>query len=290
MATKLHNQMTGADLHPNAIDGTTGTELTPASQVVYDGRYVRTIGGTVTPASNSTTTLKVTKADGTTQVFDIDTTNARVGIGTATPDATLKVFGLTATSSGFDGMGDTYTSRGVTGGGLEIGWDATNNFANIVAITEGTAYRRLHYRAVEHVFQAGSGPIAGAMLLSSSGNLGIGLGITGANSKLQISGAIATAVGAKTGAYTLAIGDSTITADGTSAAFQLTLPTAVGISGRVYTLKRTNGGANNITVGTTSAQTIDGAATKTLGAQYSAITVQSDGANWLILNQFGTVS
>jgi len=43
-------------------------------------------------------------------------------------------------------------------------------------------------------------------------------------------------------------------------------------------------------VGTTSAQTIDGAATKTLGAQYSAITVQSDGANWLILNQFGTVS
>ncbi len=44
--------MTGADLHPNAIDGTTGTELTVASQTTYDTRYVRTIGGTVTPTAN----------------------------------------------------------------------------------------------------------------------------------------------------------------------------------------------------------------------------------------------
>ena len=81
--------MSGADLHPNAIDGTTGTELTPASQTSYDSRYARTIGATITPTSNSTTTLKVTKADGTTQVFDIDTTNGRIGINTATPGAAL---------------------------------------------------------------------------------------------------------------------------------------------------------------------------------------------------------
>jgi len=31
--------MTGADLHPNAIDGTTGTELTVASQNTYNSRY-----------------------------------------------------------------------------------------------------------------------------------------------------------------------------------------------------------------------------------------------------------
>lgn len=36
MATKLHNQMTGADLHPNAIDGTTGTELTAPSLTVLE--------------------------------------------------------------------------------------------------------------------------------------------------------------------------------------------------------------------------------------------------------------
>ena len=48
MDTKQHNQMTGADLHPNKIDGTTGTELSVASQATYDGRYARTTGATFT--------------------------------------------------------------------------------------------------------------------------------------------------------------------------------------------------------------------------------------------------
>jgi len=389
--------MTGADLHPNAIDGTTGTELTAPSLTTLDGRWLKKTGGTITPTANGTATLQVFKQDGTTKhmvislarfagrfwrynwktlldktcrtsehmlsVLDIDTTNARVGIttsapgytlslgqglantklalyddgggqpyglgvqgnqlrihlgsstgrfsfldatggselftvkgtgnvgvGTSSPDASLKVVGLTAISSGFDGVGDNYTSRGVSGGSLTMGWDATNNYGNITSITEGVAWRRLHYRAMEHVFQVGSGPIPGAMLLSSSGNLGIGLGINGANSRLQVAGAIATAFSAKNAAYTLAISDSTVTADGTSAAFQITLPTAAGVTGRQYTIKRINAGANNVTVGTILSQTVDGATAKTLGAQWSAITVQSDGANWVIVNQMGTVS
>jgi len=47
---------------------------------------------------------------------------------------------------------------------------------------------------------------------------------------------------------------------------------------------------NNITVGTTSSQTIDGATTKTLGAQWSSITVQSSGTSWYITGLVGTVS
>jgi hypothetical protein len=81
----------------------------------------------------------------------------------------------------------------------------------------------------------------------------------------------------------------TVTADATSATFQVTLPTAASINGRLYTIKRINA-TNNVTVGTTSSQTIDGAATKTLGSQWAAIIVQSDGANWIIVNQLGTVS
>jgi hypothetical protein len=40
---------------------------------------------------------------------------------------------------------------------------------------------------------------------------------------------------------------------------------------------------NAVTIGTTGAQTIDGAATKTLTAQYQLLTVLSDGANWLVI-------
>ncbi len=114
MATKLHNQMSGADLHPNAIDGTTGTELTPASQNTYDGRYLRAIGGTITPVANSTTTLKVTKADGTTSVVTLDTTNTRLGIGTGAPLSNLHL------TSGQDGT--TFTSAS-----MAFGFSTTRN-------------------------------------------------------------------------------------------------------------------------------------------------------------------
>jgi len=61
----------------------------------------------------------------------------------------------------------------------------------------------------------------------------------------------------------------------------ITLPTAVGIQGKVYVIKFTAVGS--VTVATTSAQTIDGATTAVLSTQYESITVQSTGANWIII-------
>jgi hypothetical protein len=86
---------------------------------------------------------------------------------------------------------------------------------------------------------------------------------------------------AKSAAYTVDGCDETVTANATGAAFQVTLPTAVNIGGRRITVKKTDVSANAVTVGTTSAQTIDGAASFALAAQFKYITVQSDGANWI---------
>jgi hypothetical protein len=65
-----------------------------------------------------------------------------------------------------------------------------------------------------------------------------------------------------------------------------TLPTAVGIGGTVYTIKRTDATyANTVTVATTSSQTIDGATTYTqLWVQYAYVAVISDGANWQVID------
>ena len=41
--------------------------------------------------------------------------------------------------------------------------------------------------------------------------------------------------------------------------------------------------ANAVTVGTTSSQTIDGAATYALSAQYKYVKVVSDGSHWIIV-------
>ncbi len=62
----------------------------------------------------------------------------------------------------------------------------------------------------------------------------------------------------------------------------VTLPTAVGIQGRTYTIKLTASGSG--TVATTSSQTIDGSITYALGSQNDYVTVQSNNANWIVIN------
>lgn len=62
----------------------------------------------------------------------------------------------------------------------------------------------------------------------------------------------------------------------------LTLPTAVGLAGKIYTLKNI-GATGTVTIATTSSQTIDGSTTYLLSTQYQAIQVISNNANWLIL-------
>jgi len=64
--------------------------------------------------------------------------------------------------------------------------------------------------------------------------------------------------------------------------FTVTLPTAVGITGRRYTVKDSGGNAaiEAIIVACNGAQTIDGSATKTISIAHGSITVESNGTNW----------
>lgn len=89
---------------------------------------------------------------------------------------------------------------------------------------------------------------------------------------------------AVTGAYTVLATDGVISADATGAAFSVTLPTAVGITGRTYQIRKADATANVVSVATTASQTIGTvAAPWTLGQRRQSVTVQSDGANWVVL-------
>ena len=109
---------------------------------------------------------------------------------------------------------------------------------------------------------------------SESGNITIGDGIG-----LKLTGVIAPSYIAKTANFTATSLTSTIDCTNT---ITITLPTAVGQSGRIHTIK--NSGTGVITIATTSSQTIDGASTQSLLTQWSKITVQSTGANWIIIS------
>ncbi len=91
------------------------------------------------------------------------------------------------------------------------------------------------------------------------------------------------AVTSKTANYTITTSDDLVLASAAGGAFTVTLPTAVGKTGRIFKIKRTNSGSNNVTVGTTSSQTIDGSTTYTISTQYQSIDVISDGSNWHII-------
>jgi hypothetical protein len=84
--------------------------------------------------------------------------------------------------------------------------------------------------------------------------------------------------------YTALATDSIILCNATTAAFTVSLPTAVGITGRVYTIKKTDSSAHAVTVDPNGSQTIDGQLTFPLAFQYEYIAIVSDGANWQIID------
>ena len=80
--------------------------------------------------------------------------------------------------------------------------------------------------------------------------------------------------------YSIAAFDETILGNASSAAFAITLPTAVGIQGQTYVLKKTDSSFNAVSINTASSQTIDGASSTSLNTQNECLTIVSDGANW----------
>ena len=82
-------------------------------------------------------------------------------------------------------------------------------------------------------------------------------------------------------AYTAKAGDQIIGVN-RAGTVTITLPTAQLRSGRIYTIKDESGAAsaNNITIATEGAETIDGSATDTISEDYGAKAYYSDGTNW----------
>ena len=111
------------------------------------------------------------------------------------------------------------------------------------------------------------------------------------DSALQIQGSFQVPFYTRTQAdystYTLNATDFTVYADTTAGSMTVTLPTAIGIAGRIYVIKK-KVAANTLTINTTSSQTIDGATSWADTDQYATLMVQSDGANWIKLSSIGT--
>lgn len=90
------------------------------------------------------------------------------------------------------------------------------------------------------------------------------------------------AVTSKTTTYTATTSDQVILNDTSSAAYTLTLYTAVGNTGRELFIKKTDSSSNLLTIDGNASETIDGDTTFVLDSQYDEISIVSDGTNWII--------
>ena len=96
-------------------------------------------------------------------------------------------------------------------------------------------------------------------------------------------GATRGAIRSITATGSIVSGDYAILANSTSGAITINLPTAAILAGRIFVFKRVNAGANNVVIDPAASETIDGAATYTLSAQWASVTIISDGTNWFII-------
>jgi hypothetical protein len=106
----------------------------------------------------------------------------------------------------------------------------------------------------------------------------MGLNIANGVEKLKVAAIAITGITNATATYTALASDYVINCTNT---FVLTLPTAVGIMGKVYVIK--NSGVGTITVTAAGAETIDGSNTAVMAVQYNSITIQSTGTAWIII-------
>jgi len=219
--------------------------------------------------------------------------------GTVTNVATgTGLTGGPITSTGTISLANTAVTAGSYGNATTVGSftvDAQGRItaASNVTISGGTVTS----------ITAGSGLSGGTITTSGTisltnnsatlGNATITLGSTTTSvgnltvTNVTITGA-AFAYVAKTAGYTVTATDYTVAANASTGALSITLPTSVGITGKVYVVKKMDSTANVVTVATTLSQTIDGATTRALSLQYDAISVQADGANWIVIgNTFG---
>lgn len=83
-----------------------------------------------------------------------------------------------------------------------------------------------------------------------------------------------------TGNYSLLSQDEVILCNA-AGAISVTLPAATGgVIGKLITVKDTSGNASTNAITVSGAQTIDGAASKTINSNYGVLRLISDGANW----------
>jgi hypothetical protein len=192
----------------------------------------------------------------------------KVGIGTTSPQAGLHLKGAGFPSSFMYLQSDSDQDAGIRlNEGADVRWHIFNSSAD-------SGLRIYNSDGSKTVFFAEQ----------SSGNVGVET--TSPHSTLHVNGSMARAYKLVTASTYSPTGSDCIIAVYASAhGVSVHLPSAAGITGRAYTIKKTDATPNSVVVGAGFPDKIDGLTQQNLLSQWEYITVVSDGSNWLIIGR-----
>jgi len=287
-----------------SCSGTSGSSGGVTSVGALDGETANSYGATISSATiylqsasasypglvNTTTqTFAGNKTfSGTLTVSGASNLDSTLAVtGATTLSSTLSVSGIATFAGGaaFSSfLGGTWINLPTTGAsGIGSGGAGANAWLGYVAAT-GQWFTNAPTGDIAYRNTSGGldfGNTSGSFTMTVR-NSEVGINLVTPTTLLDVNGPIATAISTQTVNYTITSTDSTILADG---AITITLPSASGIAGRQYTIK--NISSSTVTVASNGG-TIDDSTTLSLTSDNEAITVQSDGTNWYVINEVGT--
>jgi hypothetical protein len=241
---------------------------------------------TGTATFNTTNPEKLLVDAGTTS-----SVNAIVGKGTNASYLQLNIQNLSNGTGASSDVVATADNGNETTNYVDLGINSSTNSSNVMGAandsylyTTGNNFLIGTANAKSLIFMTGGTTQSTntRMIISAAGNMGVGS--TTPNSTLQVGGSLGMSIVTKTAGYTASASDYTILCNNTSGAITISLPTASGITGRIYEIKKISTAGNNVTVaGFGGSETIDGSTTNTITTQYGSIMIQSDGTDWYII-------
>ncbi|NOZ46911.1 MAG: hypothetical protein GXO79_09025, partial [Chlorobi bacterium] len=204
--------------------------------------------------------------------------NARVGIGMrAESDANLSIEDTNGLASiKIRGTGDSYNYSRLV---LESK-ESVNKFWQL-AHKKNNDYSVVYYDGSSFLSRFQIFAAGGAKLYY--GGLVVDSTITA--NKLESQGGLSAGLNSITGNYTATVDDYTILASTSSSDITISLPAASTVKNQIFVIKKTDSNAYNVIIDGSGSETIDGAATQSLTAQFMAYTIQSDGSNWYIIGK-----
>lgn len=153
----------------------TGTKfVVDTSPTIITPTIANLIGNKIYPASDSTTAIQINKADNTTNVLNIDTTNGRVGIGTTAPLGILELSSTTIPSlilrHPTEAVGSTSRIRLNTGAGALSNGNSMAYISSTITQADPSALK------ADLKFYVNTGDLitTPAMTIADTGNVGIG--------------------------------------------------------------------------------------------------------------------